>query len=356
MADELQEMATDKLQKVADDIADTIVGDKKNLLLEYLDSPKKVLDTFSPWTNRGRDEPRIPGNAVRIKDLRGRLEQPAKGQRKVIQDKIRQATEELIDQDPLKSFVVAYRERQETDIPQMADLIISHPKSRGDYFTNGEKVLARHVPENRYRRAWRWLWGFRVNDGIRRRRLALAAKIQEEIGSDSRLTTAKEAFFETESFLKQAMQNPETSFRAVFLMSVAAFAAGVLLLVGAALAAIFLEDPVISGLAGGGGVVTTLVAVLRGSSNQIRTMNSDNARIRLILTDFAMEITHVRAQAVTSFKDAKEQNAELRELTKDAVFLLPSDQPPAAQGEAAESKPSLRQRILQRLTFWRPAS
>lgn len=256
----------------------------------------------------------------------------------------------------------AKEECRDKKLEQIAWLIVHHPKLRAEYFDDPEELLEDYYPASTRRslaRPLRRLRAVRLGDSDDRQKLALLIELL--INDDPRLISAKETFHERESFLGQGVQDPEKTFGAVARMSVITFVLGVaLVFVGVGLAAygVFFADgtdeqvmlAAVGAFFGGSGVVTTLLAVFKASTKELRTITSDLAKIHMILTGYGAETTNLRKIEVRTREEASVQNMEFRKITEKAVSLLRSDAPPAAQEEATESKPS----FLQRLMFWRP--
>lgn len=162
------------------------------------------------------------------------------------------------------------------------------------------------------------------------------------IDKDPRLISAREAYFEKSAFLNEALQNPQRTFDTIVWLSVLAFLVGVSFVVGAFLAGFFGNDTaqkaVLGGLSGGGAAATTIGSVLAISRDSIRKANGDNARLRLILTAFATEITHFRAIPIQNFRHAQQRNREIREATMEAVRKIEEYAEPKEK-EPEEKKP-----------------
>jgi hypothetical protein len=212
-------------------------------------------------------------------------------------------------------------------LDQQANLITFNPKLRAEYFENPSKVLARAIPRKGLLE--------RISPGAPERTRALRAELGEKVehlvNAHARLVSAREAYFEKNLFLNEALRNPQRTFDAILWLSILAFAIGVSFLAGAFLAAILgdgtTEKAVLGGLSGGGGAATTLGTLFAMSRDAIRKANGDNAQIRLILTDFATEITHFRSITPTAFEpqhlpEAKALNNAIRDATNKAVRML----------------------------------
>jgi hypothetical protein len=244
--------------------------------------------------------------------------------------RLRRSLEEAIKNDPK----LAKERDQLFELCRSANLIVHHPRLRADYFRNPGKVLAWAVP----RRGLLERISPVAARGTRDRRAALGDAIEFLISNDPRLVSAREAAFEKNVFLREALRNPEWTFAAIVALSIMAFATGIGLLVGAFLAAVYgdgtTEKAMLGGLSGAGGMATILGTILVLSVDSIRRANGDNAELRLILTDFATAITHYRAISISDFKDALERNQAIHRLTVDAVRKIQEFAEPKETGKA----------------------
>lgn len=213
---------------------------------------------------------------------------------------------------------------QNQNLDDIAEMIVKNPRLRADYFANPGKLLARYVP-------LRGLQGRVLLVGAENRkalRAKLAAKVEEKISDDWVLVSFRDALVEKEVFLKEAMRNPQVTFNVLLGMSVLTYIVGLAFVVFAFLAAFlfFDDEPAkqasVGGFSGLAGIITILRTVFTTSSAAIRRINGDNAQVRVILTDFATEITNLRTASMRTLQDAKESNAELRQVMSDAVSQI----------------------------------
>lgn len=202
---------------------------------------------------------------------------------------------------------------------ELARLITHNPKLRSEYFQHPGKVLARAIPRQG---PFEYLWPI-PHDRVRARRARLGDAIEAMISKDPRLVSAREAYFEKNVFLDEALRNPQKTFDALVWLSILAFTIGAALLLGAFAAAVLgegtAEKAVLGGLSGGGGAATTLLTVFLISRETIRRASGDNAQMRLILTAYATEITHFRAIPIETGQDAEDRNKRIRKATAKAV-------------------------------------
>jgi hypothetical protein len=181
----------------------------------------------------------------------------------------------------------------EANVDRVAEMIVHNPKLRRDYYTNPEKLLTQVAAKA----------GVQVDQQVK-----LGSRIEEKISKDSRLVFSTEAYEERETFLRQAMRNPQVAFDTILWMSIVTFVIGVALVGGAFVAVLVFKDNtaqqiIIGSLSGGAGLVTTLGTVFAMSRQAIRRINGDNAQIRVILTAFATETTHLRGMSIESGAD-----------------------------------------------------
>jgi hypothetical protein len=224
--------------------------------------------------------------------------------------------EEVIDGDPKLSC----ERREQSEVNRLARLITHNPEARAGYFKNPGRALRRAIPRRGLLdRIWLTAPG-----EIRTQREELVDEVERVIDLDPRLVSTREAYFEKKAFLSEALENPQRTFTAILGLSIIACLTVVSLVVGAFLAGFLgdgtTEKAVLGGLSGGGGVATSVGSVLAISSRRIRRANGDDAQMRLILTGFATEITHLRSLRIGSSRDkAREINAEIRGVTGEAV-------------------------------------
>ena len=243
--------------------------------------------------------------------------------------------EEAIVKDP--KLIAEREEHFKASGP--ARLIAHNPKLRTEYFEKPSKVLARAIP----RRGLVARISLAVPERTRALRAELGERVEAIVSSDPRLISEREAAVEKNVFLSEALRNPQWTFNAILGLSIVAFLIGASLVVGAFLAGFLGDDTtekaVLGGLSGGGGAVTTLGTVFAMSRAAIRKANGDNAQIRLILTGFATEITHLRAIEIDDFEDAQRRNDEIREATIEAVKMIEAYVEPREPEEPKEKKP-----------------
>ncbi len=222
-----------------------------------------------------------------------------------------------------------------------AELITHNPTLRAEYFMKPDKIMDRAIRQYRPK-------GRQEGPPLKRQELRaqLGDQIEKIINKDTRLVSARESYFERRAFLAEALSNPQLTFQAILGLSIAAFFLGGIFLIVAVVAALRGEAE-ISGLFGAGSIVSILGTTLTLSRDSIRQANADNTQIRLILTDFATELTHFRAIRIRNFEEAKQRNHEIRTAVAASVMRLqprePAESAAAANGAAdALSKRSRR--------------
>jgi hypothetical protein len=115
----------------------------------------------------------------------------------------------------------------EANVDRVAEMIVHSPKLRMDYFANPEKLLTKVAAEA----------------GVQRDQLPrLGSTVEEKINNDSRLVSSREAYGERETFLKEAMRNPQVAFDTILWMSIVTFIIGIALVAGAFVAVFAFED------------------------------------------------------------------------------------------------------------------
>ena len=208
-------------------------------------------------------------------------------------------------------------DNRDKHLEQIAWRIVHHPKLRAEYFADPDESL---------------------KEANRKDRHKLSILIELLINEDPRFISAKETFHERESFLSQGVQDPQKTFGAVVWMSKFTFGLGVaMVIVGVVLAVATLfvdkgtaEQVTVGSLGaffGGSGLATTLLAVFRASTKELRRITSDMAKIHMILTGYGAQTTALRATEDEAIQDAAKRNDEYRNITEHAVSLLPSDSP-----------------------------
>jgi hypothetical protein len=301
-------MSDERLEKLAE-----LVITNPMTRRDYYTSPLWVLERMIPE----RKEDRTQGKEDQAKREEDRSE-------------LRRMVEDGIAGD---SKLVCEREEHFKDY-RRARLIAYNPKLRAEYFADPDKVLASAIPRKGVlERIWP-----PVPERVRKLRDELSDRVLEIINRDPRLVCAREG----SSFLSEALRNPQRTFDAIVRLSIVAFAIGVLLLAGGIAAAFFSDDTtqkaVLGGASGGSGAVTILGTLLTITRDAIRKANRSDSQIRVILTGFGSEISHLRAIPIKTFDDAMKTNAEIRgAMTKavDSLAALAREQPLPVQPAAA---------------------
>jgi hypothetical protein len=222
--------------------------------------------------------------------------------------------------------------KQDTDwIVEATELITHNPTLRANYFLNPDGVVDRAIKQYMPHAAVK-----RSSPERRRLRSQLGAQIEQIINKDTRLISARESYFERRAFLAEALRNPQRTFEAILILSIASFVVSVVFLVVAVVAAIGGEAE-IGAFFGAGSIVSLLGTTLTLSRDSIRQANTDNAQIRLILTDFATQLTHFRAIPIHDFDDANKRNRAIRTAMADSVKHL-QPRPEATECRAATER------------------
>lgn len=222
-------------------------------------------------------------------------------------------------------------------IARKARQIVGSPKSVTAYMNDPAKLIEQTIPSGLSGR----VRGVRKGE-IEKARVTLEQKIQKEVASDPQLGWLEALEREKASFLKDAMENPQRAFNTILWMSRTTFLIGIGLIIGAAVAAILgqdtLQKSLIGGLAGGGGLISTVFAVYTMSNDGIRRANGDNAQIRTILHGFATQSLILRRVQIDGLESATASAAELQKVTDRAVELIETRTEPSSRN--GSSKPN----------------
>ncbi len=173
---------------------------------------------------------------------------------------------------------------------QVAQQIAADPQLRARYFENAGEVIAEAVPSARP-------FGIGVDKETKNLRRQVLAKIPKAMKEEAASSFSADAVIK--QFFKEAIRNPELTFKFILGFSVAAFAVGVALVVaGLAIASVGddnTQNTIIATVFGGMGVTGALGSVYTLTRRGVSEANTDHARIRLVLWGFATEVGHLRS-------------------------------------------------------------
>lgn len=240
---------------------------------------------------------------------------------------------------------------------RLAKLLTSTPSARAKLFANPTRYVGRSMPPDRYWEypevsdSWwpltKWL---QFRRGRRRLATQVLADIAEQIGNDGLASTVNtDAVFE--EFFTPIVKTSQQSFSSVFLLSWAAFFAGLGLIGVGSYIAISppakVDSTVVSSIFGGSGAISALGAVYTMAKQGIREATLDHARLRMVLTGFATQLGQLRALAEASTKPtaadldmAEKINAAVTSAMDGALDNLPSVAEPSLANGSGD-KPSV---------------
>jgi hypothetical protein len=244
---------------------------------------------------------------------------------------------------------------------QLATLLTSTPSARAKLFTNPTRYVGRSMPPNRY---WNYKgvssswWLPKKWIEFRRARRELATKVLGDISDrigENGVASAVNTDAVFEEFFTPIVKTSQRSFTSVFMLSWAAFFAGLGLIGVGSYLAIYpptnVDSTVVSSIFGGSGAISALGAVYTMAKQGIREATLDHARLRMVLTGFATQLGQLRALAEAATKPddasiatAKDINAAVTDAMNGALKNLPSiAEPSLADGgptHAGTSGPS----------------
>lgn len=142
-----------------------------------------------------------------------------------------------------------------------------------------------------------------------------------------------------EQFFRDAIRNPRLTFLAQLGFGIMAILFG-MALVGAG---VFMglegvdttERAAAASAFSGAGVIGALSSIVLLASDRVRLANANHAQIRVILSDFATELGHLRAIDIQTLEKAREVNEEIRTAMTCAVKLIQE----SVKAESGEREP-----------------
>lgn len=195
----------------------------------------------------------------------------------------------------------------QNDAKIVTTLLLSTPSLRARFFANPTSEVGKSLPPAKSwdysRPAWAWLpwhWaGSPVRYRQERKRLAKAilTNIETEVAS-SKIKASVNADSVFEEYFAPVITVSQRSFAAVYVLSIAAFAAGVALIgVGAYIAIVSpvgTNSTVVARIFGGSGAISALGSVYTVATSGIRDAMIDLARVRVVMTAFATQLGQLR--------------------------------------------------------------
>jgi hypothetical protein len=190
---------------------------------------------------------------------------------------------------------------------RLAALLTATPSARAQFFSNPMKVIGRSLPPPKFwdygRARWAWLpWYWYRPLLYRRQRRALAQEIFNRVAGavvDQTLSSSINTDTVFDEFFSPVVRISQRSYSSVYILSWAAFVAG-LALIGVG-AYVGIEPParvngtVVAGIFGGSGAISALGSAYGMSVTGIRQASSDLGRVRIVLTAFATQLGQLRA-------------------------------------------------------------
>jgi hypothetical protein len=195
-----------------------------------------------------------------------------------------------------------------TDAQILTELLLSTPSLRARFFANPTNEVAKYLPPakswNYSRPSWAWLPWYWPGSPVRyrqeRKRLAKAVLIEIETqikGLKLKASVNADSIFE--EYFAPIISVSQRTFAAVYVLSIAAFCAGLCLIGVGAYVAIALpsgtNSTVMASIFGGGGAISALGSVYTVATSGMQNAMSDLARIRLVMTAFATQLGQLRA-------------------------------------------------------------
>ncbi|MHB8380634.1 MAG: hypothetical protein ACYDB2_12125 [Acidimicrobiales bacterium] len=187
-------------------------------------------------------------------------------------------------------------------------LLLSTPSLRARFFANPTTEVGRNLPPakswNYSRPDWAWLPWYWPGSPVRyrqeRKRLARAILIDiERQINDLKLKASVNADSIFEEYFAPIITVSQRTFSTVYVLSIAAFVAG-LSLIGVGSYVGIVSPPganstVVASIFGGSGAISALGSVYTVATSGISDSMKDLARIRLVMTSFATQLGQLRA-------------------------------------------------------------
>lgn len=240
-------------------------------------------------------------------------------------------------------------------VERLATVLTATPNLRAKFFANPTRAIGRNLPPVKY---WEygddygwlsWIKRYRWHRKLRALLAeAIVLKIAERVSNKQLSSTVNtDAVFE--DFFAPIVRVSQRSFTSVFVLSWAAFLAGLGLIGSGVYVALTpqasVDSTVVATVFGGSGAVSALGAVFAMAKEGIRDAALDHARLRAVLTGFATQLGQLRAVAERPVEQlAKPPDLEpVERINKDitksmeaALKMIPS--PGEARVQEAKAK------------------
>lgn len=233
------------------------------------------------------------------------------------------------------------REQVNNDAEILSALLIATPNLRARFFANPTRQAGKNLPPAKswdYRpsgSAWLpWNW-YGSPFRYRRERALLAKSILRTIksqaqGGEIAASVNTDSVFE--EYFAPIVKVSQQGFTSVFFLSIAAFIAGISLIVVGTFLAVSprtgTNSTVVSSIFGGSGAISALGAVYAMATRGIREATLDHARVRLVLTAFATQLGQLRTiiekPPPQNIRDAKVLNDAIEKSMIAALDGIPS--------------------------------
>jgi hypothetical protein len=251
----------------------------------------------------------------------------------------------------------------EQDFQELATVLTATPNLRAKFFANPTRAIGKNLPPGKY---WDygddydWSSWFKRYRWRRKVRARLAERILLTIAADiadNKLSSTVNTDAVFEDFFAPIVRVSQRSFTSVFLLSWAAFFAGLTLIGFGIYIAIAppsgTNSTVVSTVFGGSGAISALGAVYAMATQGIRDAALDHARLRAVLTGFATQLGQLRALAE---RPASEQanpvevkpvvmlNSAITSAMQAALAMIPSPAQAKAAGATEQRATATKRR------------
>ena len=244
----------------------------------------------------------------------------------------------------------------------LATLLAATPNLRAKFFANPTREVGKSLPPVKSwdypsPPGWRWLPWYWLGSPFRYRkeRARLAKAVLEQMivkVEEQKITTAVNTDSVFEEYFTPIIKVSQRSFTSVYLLSIAAFVAGIGLIGVGAYIAVFphggTNSTVVASIFGGSGAISALGAVYTMATSGIRDVTLDHTRVRVVLTAFATQLGQLRAIVERSPGDERQTinkmiehagtlNGSIGTSMLAAIKAIPSPVEIAADSSAASS-------------------
>jgi hypothetical protein len=247
-------------------------------------------------------------------------------------------------------------------VKQLAEMLTATPSARAKLFANPSRYIVKNLPSRRYWRytdkSYRW---HRLRKWLEERNArkslaqALLLRVAEQVENKELASTVNTDAVYEESFAP-IVRVSQHSFTSVFVLSAAAFVAGLGLIGSGVYIAIFPpstgNSTVLASIFGASGAISALGAIYAMATTGIRDATLDHARLAMVMTRAATQLGPLRALA-EAVPPSSSSQLEMVTAINDAVTHVMDgalDQIPmvVTQGATTSSPPKSRNPISRR--------